>query len=99
MNEGTGTTTNLKSIVAPSRMARQLTGGNVQEGMFNIGATESSASIGEEEPAGEQPVNVCMIGTGEYTTGYVYGEAAKSDKSAGGESEDASTIENLFFLE
>jgi D-galacturonate reductase len=29
------------------------------------------------------PVNVLMIGTGEYTTGYVNGVASKSDKSAG----------------
>jgi D-galacturonate reductase len=30
-----------------------------------------------------KPVNVAMIGTGEYTTGYVYGEAAQSDKATG----------------
>ena len=29
------------------------------------------------------PINVLMIGTGEYTTGYVHGSAADSDKSAG----------------
>ncbi len=28
-------------------------------------------------------VNVLMVGTGEYTTGYVHGNAAKSDKGAG----------------
>ena len=28
-------------------------------------------------------INVLMIGAGEYTTGYVHGSAAKSDKSAG----------------
>ena len=27
--------------------------------------------------------NVLMVGTGEYTTGYVHGDAAKSDKGAG----------------
>ena len=27
--------------------------------------------------------NVLMIGTGEYTTGFVHGEASRSDKSAG----------------
>lgn len=32
---------------------------------------------------GSQPVNVLMIGTGEYTTGYVHGAASDSDKSAG----------------
>lgn len=30
------------------------------------------------------PINVCMVGTGEYTTGYVHGEASASDKSKGG---------------
>ena len=29
------------------------------------------------------PINVLMIGTGEYTTGYVGGDASKSDKGAG----------------
>ena len=29
------------------------------------------------------PVNVLMVGTGEYTTGYVHGSAAESDKGAG----------------
>lgn len=32
----------------------------------------------------EAPVSVCMIGTGEYTTGYVHGGASDSDKGAGG---------------
>ena len=31
-----------------------------------------------------KPIDVCMVGTGEYTTGYVYGEAANSDKRTGG---------------
>ncbi len=30
-----------------------------------------------------KPVNALMVGTGEYTTGYVHGSAAGSDKSAG----------------
>ena len=38
----------------------------------------------DEHVKEEHPVSVCMIGTGEYTTGYVYGEAADSDKGAGG---------------
>lgn len=29
-------------------------------------------------------VDVLMIGTGEYTTGYVHGKASQSDKSKGG---------------
>ncbi len=32
---------------------------------------------------GTQKVNVLMVGTGEYTTGYVGGKAADSDKGAG----------------
>eukprot|EP01031_Cornospumella_fuschlensis_P039512 gene39512-48107_t len=32
---------------------------------------------------GQKRVNVLMIGTGEYTTGYVHGAASDSDKSAG----------------
>lgn len=30
-----------------------------------------------------QPVNVLMVGSGEYTTGYVDGKASDSDKGAG----------------
>ena len=33
--------------------------------------------------ASESKVNVLMVGTGEYTTGYVGGKAADSDKGAG----------------
>lgn len=29
-------------------------------------------------------VDVLMVGTGEYTTGYVHGKASQSDKSKGG---------------
>jgi len=29
------------------------------------------------------PLDVCMIGTGEYTTGYVGGQQSKSDKKVG----------------
>ena len=33
--------------------------------------------------SGPAPVNVLMVGTGEYTTGYVGGTASDSDKGAG----------------
>ena len=33
--------------------------------------------------ASDSKVNVLMVGTGEYTTGYVGGKAADSDKGAG----------------
>jgi len=33
---------------------------------------------------GKSRVDVLMIGSGEYTTGYVHGTASKSDKSKGG---------------
>lgn len=71
-----------------SRIARQLTGGNLQEG----GEKGSSAAMASHndvddnssEVQEEEPVSVCMIGTGEYTTGYVHGGASDSDKGAGG---------------
>lgn len=66
-----------------SRMSRQLTGGNVQEdpqlGVGAVGADSDSYEIKEAKA-----VNLCMIGTGEYTTGYVHGGASDSDKGAGG---------------
>ena len=50
-------------------------------------ATKRAASDGEsaaKKMKGPQSaVNVCMVGTGEYTTGYVGGKAADSDKGAG----------------
>lgn len=58
---------------------------------------EDGALLGAGAPAGcarsdssgddareEKAVNLCMIGTGEYTTGYVHGGASDSDKGAGG---------------
>jgi D-galacturonate reductase len=42
----------------------------------------SSTQDGERE-ATNGPINVLMIGTGEYTTGYVHGSASNSDKGAG----------------
>lgn len=75
-------------MAAPSRMSRQLTGGNVQEGMMKVEAGSGAimSTCGEDDSAEgeERPVSVCMIGTGEYTTGYVHGHAADSDKGAGG---------------
>lgn len=78
----------LKNVVGmsvPSRMARQLTGGNVQEGLFKVETIGLNTSMGDEDDLEEKPVSVCMIGTGEYTTGYVYGKASDSDKGAGGD--------------
>lgn len=81
-NEGL---TSIAGMSAPSRMLRQLTGGNVQEGCLKAEVVGLSATRGEEDSFDEEkPVSVCMIGTGEYTTGYVYGKPADSDKSAGG---------------
>lgn len=73
----------------PSRMARQLTGGSVQEGtLLGVPMAPVAASCGAEsdsdEVKEEKAVNLCMIGTGEYTTGYVHGGASDSDKGAGG---------------
>lgn len=66
-------------------MARQLTGGNVQEGTVKGNVAVMNVCEDEEEHEEEEPVSVCMIGTGEYTTGYVHGGASDSDKGAGGE--------------
>lgn len=82
----------------PTRMARQLTGGNVQEGVVKGDvAILNVCEDDEDELEKEQPVSVCMIGTGEYTTGYVHGGASDSDKGAGGER--AETIRGRGVLE
>ena len=44
----------------------------------------TKASKAQGSPKKTKPIDVCMVGTGEYTTGYVYGEAANSDKRTGG---------------
>lgn len=64
----------------PSRMQRQFTGGSLQEGHHRDEPDDCMAELDEG-----RVVSVCMIGTGEYTTGYVHGQASDSDKSAGGE--------------
>ena len=50
-------------------------------------ATKRAASGGEsaakKSKGPHAALNVCMVGTGEYTTGYVGGKAADSDKGAG----------------
>lgn len=71
-----------------SRIARQLTGGNLQEGVGgnSRGAMNALNDVDDNssDVQEEAPVSVCMIGTGEYTTGYVHGGASDSDKGAGG---------------
>ena len=42
-----------------------------------------SGLVGDKVENTPQPVNVLMIGSGEYTTGYVDGKASDSDKGAG----------------
>lgn len=71
-----------------ARIARQLTGGNLQEG-GEKGCLRTAMDTHHDlddnsEVQEEAPVSVCMIGTGEYTTGYVHGGASDSDKGAGG---------------
>ncbi|KAG5178493.1 hypothetical protein JKP88DRAFT_183252 [Tribonema minus] len=51
-------------------MTRQYTGGKVQE-------------FAHEAQAADTPLDMLMIGTGEYTTGYVHGQKSDSDKGAG----------------
>lgn len=78
----------LTGMAEPSRIARQLTGGNLQEGVAgnNRAAMEILNDVDDNssDVQEEAPVSVCMIGTGEYTTGYVHGGASDSDKGAGG---------------
>lgn len=69
----------------PTRMSRQLTGGNVQEGTELKKPCAAEVESDSDEVKAEKPLNLCMIGTGEYTTGYVHGGASDSDKGAGGE--------------
>lgn len=45
--------------------------------------SKSILSNGPVEETLFQPVNVLMVGSGEYTTGYVDGKASDSDKGAG----------------
>lgn len=82
MSNGGAITGGLSRMMPPSRMSRQYTGGTLQEDMVKSGSDDPCH--GEVDSG----VNVCMIGTGEYTTGYVYGQPADSDKSAGGESQN-----------
>lgn len=74
----------------------------MQEGKGGGGATAMNPSpdcnVDTDSVVHEdKPVSVCMIGTGEYTTGYVYGEASDSDKGAGGTSTFLVSI-SLHFL-
>jgi D-galacturonate reductase len=57
---------------------RQFTGGNLQE------AVDAAEGVGAAAAAEPIPLlTMLMIGTGEYTTGYVHGEKSDSDKGAG----------------
>ena len=46
-------------------------------------AADDGESAAKKMKGARAAVNVCMVGTGEYTTGYVGGKAADSDKGAG----------------
>lgn len=72
-------------VSPPSRMERQLTEGQLIGGEKGYGMIGAHHCDDIHEDVQERPVSVCMIGTGEYTTGYVHGQAADSDKGAGGE--------------
>ena len=47
-------------------------------------ASKSNKKVTKAAPKSNKPIDVCMVGTGEYTTGYVYGLPANSDKRCGG---------------
>jgi len=42
-----------------------------------------SRALGTAQGGGPKPLNVLMVGTGEYTTGFVGGGASGSDKKVG----------------
>ena len=46
-------------------------------------SADSGEPAAKKSKGGQDAVNVLMVGTGEYTTGYVGGKAADSDKGAG----------------
>ena len=46
-------------------------------------SADSGEPAAKKSKGGQEAVNVLMVGTGEYTTGYVGGKAADSDKGAG----------------
>ena len=48
-----------------------------------ISASTESSSSDNKRPKLANKANVLMVGTGEYTTGYVGGTAADSDKGSG----------------
>lgn len=63
----------------PMGFRRQLSG------LADLPRDESCFSLSDnDELACGHRLNVLMIGTGEYTTGYIEGVANKSDKAAGG---------------
>ena len=71
----------LASGVDPPQLVRQITKHLPNTQHFSV---ESSTGYQSENRANQNAlVNVLMIGTGEYTTGYVNGSASSSDKSAG----------------
>src|ERR1700710_2369517 len=43
----------------------------------------SNIQVAADPAAGSKPLNVLMVGTGEYTTGFVGGGASGSDKKVG----------------
>lgn len=47
--------------------------------------------------SGQSRVNVLMIGSGEYTTGYVHGKGSQSDKSKGGRENESSLMRDREF--
>jgi hypothetical protein len=65
----------------PGKLARQITDFNEDE--FN-GTNYNDFELASQVISASTLPNVLMIGTGEYTTGFVNGKPSDSDKSAGG---------------
>ena len=51
---------------------------------FNFTIAYCTAHLWRMSDSAKSRVDVLMIGSGEYTTGYVHGKASQSDKSKGG---------------
>ena len=85
------------SLIPSPPLSRQLTSKSSDSGEFLFfgSADDAGGMDGASAPLRRQitkemfrqlsimPVNVLMVGSGEYTTGYVYGKPADSDKGAG----------------
>ena len=92
LETGDGDSLNVPSLPSPPPLSRQLTSKSSDSGEFLFfGSADDSGNPPLRRQVTKEmfrqlaimPVNVLMVGSGEYTTGYVYGKPADSDKGAG----------------